>query len=175
LATYFLLGALIASLVSAEDRQKRVWLPWAAAFVVLVAAYVLTFSTLGPALTGGGFSLPKDSSPPRVTSPRRSAVGTWLLGGLPWLPWLAYALAIAGSLALKGWVKWTSLWAVTMPTLAFVFFSPITVSGNPAGYWGMLVTPLAFAIAPAVVLFLPRNARAQLDATGTSPLAQNLQ
>jgi hypothetical protein len=166
LATYFLIGALVAAVADGEARRKRVWIPWAVALVVLVAAYaahLAQLSSLGYLTGGGGFSLPKDySSPPKGHFAATLAYGTWLMGALPWLPWLAYALSILGSFALKGWTKWTSLWAIAAPTAAFVFFSPITVSGNPAGYWGMLVTPLAFAIAPAAALLLPRQVRGEL-------------
>ncbi len=173
LSTYFLLGALVASVATAEDRERRTWIPWAAALAILVVAYVAHLSSLsaGGYLQGGGFSLPQDySSPPQGHFAATLSYGTWLLGGLPWLPWLAYALSLAASIALKGWLRWTTLWAIAVPTALFVFFSPITVSGNPAGYWGMLVTPLAFAIAPAVVLLLPPALRSLVQ----SPTGERL-
>jgi len=166
LAAYLLVGALLAALLNPEARQKRLWVPWAAGLVVLAAAYAVHLDRLD--LSGQGFSLPTDySSPPEGHFAATLAYGTWLLGALPWLPWLAYGLALAGSVALQGWLRWTLLWAVAAPTAAFVFFSPLTVSGNPAGYWGMLVTPPAFAIAPAAALWLPPGLRARLEQRGT--------
>lgn len=175
LSIYFLIGALGVAVLSPEGRQRRICMPWAAVTVVLVAAYVAHLAQLGSSgdLASGGFSLPQDySSPPKGHFAATLAYGTWLLGGLPWLPWLAYGLALGGSLALKGWLKWTSFWAVAVPTSAFVFFSPITVSGNPAGYWGMLVTPLAFAIAPTAALWLPRGLRNGLEGAGRTSGAE---
>lgn len=150
-----LLAAASVAMLPKGQRLKQLW-PWLAGFGIFGVIYA------AHALAVGG----------RVD--QAGTVGFWMHGGFAHLaatlrffeqlyagaPWFVPLLVLAG---LAGAVAMVSsqrrlgmflLAVIAVPLVAFLFFGGAgrdLITGSVAGYWGMLVVPIALAMAPVAI------------------------
>lgn len=149
------LACATALLLPPRERWHAAW-PWLAGLGAFAGAY------LAHALAIGGRVVPG------------AGYGFWMRGGVGHLmatleffgqyfggkPWLLPSLVIAGvagALAVRGGQRRVSVFltaAIVAPLASFLILGnggQETATGGLSGYWGMLVVPIALALAPLAI------------------------
>jgi len=156
------LAALAVALGASAERARKAWIPWLVALVLFAAAMIAHAAAAAAHTDSVALPLGRWFAPGTRHLVATVAFGAELLGGLPWMPWMLLALALAGAaVARPAPLRGFLLLACAAPLVGFLIARPpgTLPDGGQPGYWGATVTPLLWATAP-LAFGWTRSARA---------------
>lgn len=159
LMVFLLVAGILAAFFAPRERRTFDLAVWGGSLAIALAAFAVHYSAARRIVTpiaSVGFAWAAHGGVRNLLSGLTSA--TWSTGG-SWVPITIALLGIAGAAALPDrQYRAFALAAVCMPLVGFLFVGTDAVlrgSGVAFNYWGAIVVPALFVLAPASLGWIP--------------------
>jgi len=159
LMVFLLVAGLLAAFFAPRERRRFDMAAWALPLLIALGAWVVHLMAARAIITpvaSVGFAWAKHGGIGNLLSGLTSS--TWFVGST-WVPITIALLGIAGAAALPDrQYRAFALAAVCMPLVGFLFVGTDAVlrgSGIAFNYWGAIVVPALFVLAPASLGWIP--------------------